>query len=958
MPTPRNALAGRGHELARVDEALDAGERALFLVGEAGIGKTTLVGEVVARARERGYRVLTGHCLPLDGIAFDGLSEAIEHLDDDDLAGLPDPVLAGLRPVLPTRELPDPPLGQATFEEGQARVLGSVRETLAHVSRKRPVLLVLEDLHWAHPSTSDVALALCRRLSRSGSVLVGTVRSPEDSWAARLAELHRLPDVDVLELQGLDDSDVSKQLSALMGHVPPRVFVERVQRRARGNPLFVAELAANGVEAPMPQHLRDLFRRTVADLPERTTGLLRVCAAAGRDVHHRLLAECAGVGPEEVAAALRPALEREVLRADGERYRFRHPLLAETTAETMLPGERQAVHGRLARALAKQPDLGSGSPASEVALHHAEADEPELFLATLDSALVEVERVLAMDVALTHLERALTVWDRVPSAEQITGRTRGDLLSRAAQAAWQSGRSRRATELVRLALAEDDGTDPIRTGLLLDALSRLVGSNFHPTAEARETALRAAALIPGHPASAARAQVLATVAALHWEHHPEIAITYGREALEVALAVGEVEQECRARIALGSALTARGDVEEGCEQVRAARSTALDHGLLWEVARSYGLHSAVLIKAGRAGQGAADALAGLAWIREHGLSSAYGAYLAGNASSGLFLTGRWEEALGLLSESEGDDGSRGWLHLLAARTLAFMGRGEQARASLATAEEYAAGLDPHFPNVSAWVALLGDDPDRALTLVRTALDSPEPAHAGTINERVLLGLLALDGIDGQGVPCAPAHGSGDVVEELLGHLVDGDSVGGIGHAVGWSLTVRAESARWRGGSALEVDAAWRAALAAWDALEGWVHVRSLVRCRLAMVCADLEEARRLLDTVVDVASPWLQVQADRAAQARGLAPDLAVVDDTGVGRAGQPEVVPLTAREEEVLGLLVEGRSNRQIGRRLGITEKTASVHVSNLLRKIGASSRTEAATWALREGRISLRSS
>ena len=379
-------FVGRAAESARLAAARDraaAGTPTVVVVGgEAGVGKSRLVGELVAGSRGAGATVLAGGCVELggEGLPFAPVVAALRMLarglGGAELAtAVPGPARSELARLLP--ELGPPagreeaggrtPLGPPTAGgpeppwpdpgAAQRRLFAVLLGLLERLAARRPTVLVVEDLHWADRSTRDLLAYLVRNLRHGRLLLLLTHRSDElhrrHPLRPLLAELERDRWVERLELGRFDLGEVAAQLTGILGVAPATRFVEGVHARSGGNAFFVEELAAAAGGAPASGGLRDTLLARVDPLPESTRMLLRVVAAAAGRVGRELLAEVTRLPAPELLAGLRAAVAARVLLVDVHdgTYGFRHALAKEAVYGALLPGERPRLHGRLAVAL-------------------------------------------------------------------------------------------------------------------------------------------------------------------------------------------------------------------------------------------------------------------------------------------------------------------------------------------------------------------------------------------------------------------------------------------------------------------------------------------------------------------------------------------------------------------------------------------------------------------------------
>ena len=480
-PPAGDGFVGRETELARLEQALDgatAGRGATALIaGPAGIGKTRLTDELAERARRRGATVLTGRCIDLVGasLPYFPLVEALRPLRGTR-------ILDGLQEL--SRVMPGSLLAPTAFRNGsesQLHMFEEVRTALERLSAPAPVVLVLEDLHWADGSTIDLLAYLAHAVREGRVLIVATWRRDamrNDAPVHRLASgLRRRRVAFTVELGPLSRDQLAT-LVARMSDEPLRPeLVESVCTRAEGNPFFAEELIAAALrDGPeLPELLQDALLADFERLHAPTRTVVRFAAAAGRAVSPAVLTAAVPLREAEIVDALREAVEQGLLVPDRatRRYRFRHALIAEAAYATLLPGEREDVHERLARALATD-----GARAGELAEHWIAARRPEEALTASLEAAREAEAVSGLSEALRHLERVLDLWDHVPGAEMVAGVAMPTLLSWAGELAGGSG-SRLAVS-GRLGVAEARELYPL--AVVLESIAIRWSPAFEPAA--------------------------------------------------------------------------------------------------------------------------------------------------------------------------------------------------------------------------------------------------------------------------------------------------------------------------------------------------------------------------------------------------------------------------------------------------------------------------------------------
>lgn len=578
---------GRREELTSLATKMaqaQAREPAFALIGgEAGVGKTRLVRELAGRAAGAGFLVLTGQCVELgaEGLPLAPLVDALRTLTrampPDELAGALGPAGAALARLLPElspggavpaagpAEGAAPGAGPAGADLHKGQLLEMVLGLLDRLSRQRPVLFGIEDLHWADQSTLDLIAFLVRSLRDTRVLLLATYRSDElhrrHPLRPLLTSWERMRSAGHLELRRFDRDEVTAQLAAILGRDPAPDAVDAIFDRSGGNAYLVEELAGaalgGGDPADLSPSLRDVLLSRVDALSPDTQRLLRTASVAGRTVPDRLLAEVAGIGETEFFAGLREAVENHLLEVDprGQGYAFRHALTRDAVYEDMLPGERVRLHAAYGAALARDPGLAGDEAALPAALAYhwyAALDLPRALSAAIDAASSAMASYAPAE-ALRHLERAQEIWPRVDDAPQRTGVDQVELSARAAEAAYRSGALDRSQSLLAGALAElPDGSDPVRRALLLERYAQTQRDAGQPTA-AITSLEQALQLLPEGQASRARAVVLASLAAaLMRGVDMQRAAEAAQRAVAAAHAAGARDAQAEAEITLGT----------------------------------------------------------------------------------------------------------------------------------------------------------------------------------------------------------------------------------------------------------------------------------------------------------------------------------------------------------------------------------------------------------------------
>jgi predicted ATPase len=472
-------FAGRETELTVLADcyaAVCGGAPATVLLGgEAGVGKTRLVTEFVARVHEAA-RVLVGGCLELSsaGLPYAPFAAVLRGLAEDPGTDAISALLPGGIGELAVL-LPELGASAAVPETGRSSLFGRVRALLERLAEREPLILVVEDAHWADRSTRDLLGYLVRELRHGPILLLITFRSDDlhrtHPLRPMLAELARLDGVVRLEPARLERGEVAAQLDGILGRPADPLLVEGVYGRSGGVPLFVEATAACPARhgRSEPGSAGDLLLAGVHRLPEDTQELLRTASAGGVRIGHELLAVVSGLDERALTAALRPAIDAGILVPDAGGHRFRHALIREAIHEDLLPGDRSRTHRRFAEVIEAAPEIGQGcDPAVTLARHWYAAHDHARALLAAWRAAAALATALAYAEQLEMLGRVLELWDRVPDAAELVGSDQVGVLLLAVEAAHSCGESGFGLAMIRAALAELDGRhDPERAALLL-----------------------------------------------------------------------------------------------------------------------------------------------------------------------------------------------------------------------------------------------------------------------------------------------------------------------------------------------------------------------------------------------------------------------------------------------------------------------------------------------------------
>ncbi|WGL51990.1 AAA family ATPase [Nocardioides sp. BP30] len=929
----------------------------VLLSGDAGVGKTRLLLELTDRVESAGWQVYVGHCLDLGESALPYLpfSELLDRLASDlpelvEQVGRAYPDLGRLQPV---RRV----LGATAPETGDAdriQLFEGVHALLEAVAAQTPLLLIVEDVHWADQSTRDLLTFLFTRPLSGPVAIVASYRTDDlhrrHPLRRQVAEWSRLQWVSRVGIGPLGDDDVRTLVAALDPAATEQETVDIVAR-AEGNAFFVEELvgAVSGPDRWVPDELADVLLVRLDRLDESVRDLVRTASAAGRKVTHPLLAAVTELSDDALDAALRQAVESHVLVAGDGDYWFRHALLGEAVYDDLLPGQRVRLHARYVAA------LGSGSApgtAAELARHARLAHDLDTALSASIRAGDEAAAIGGPEEAAMHLEYALQLLAD-PQRPLPDGESPVRVAEATVEALLAAGHTERAVRVAQEALERLPDGSASERARLLTAQAVSLGILDHTQYDAVSVSTEAVATSE-QAEPALRARVLANhTQILSWVDRQEEAEQFGLEALAMA------ERHNLPRIAsavvttLSSADRSRTSPERFRAMMPAAIKRAVASGNIgaelqarFILARSYQdeadwpaaerAFTEVVTRGAQLGRPWAP----YAFEARHQLAWVY------------YVAGRWSEALALLEIAVPGAPALPYAALDSIRLSIRQARGETVPLRIHRSQWEVDGIVAVF---AAATEIRGSSTPAA---VLQAYDDVMDALNRAWNPGFAAGLRIAATTLGRLAEVITGPVERDWLAAVIDRLV-ADAVHAVRHqpeqwgpeGQAWEARLRAEELRLRrlldpaAVADTELIEAWRAAERAFTTF-GHVHELALVRATYAdmlRATGDLDAARALAD------------QARSAARALGARPLLTTLGE--VSGAAAPSdaasVVALTTREREILALVADGRSNGEIGKQLFISTKTVSVHVSNILAKLGASSRTEAAAIARRQGLV-----
>jgi len=940
-------LVGRDSFLPLVERRLAdaaAGEGGLvFIAGEAGIGKTRLLSAVAQGADANGFAAVRAAAFPGDVQSLAGLLLDLA----SNLLPARDPVLNELGRSLTSRVRG---LADAAGDAHHRRrvLVQDLTDLLVSAEPGTPVLMILEDLHWADELSLDVLGRLAGRLAARPMLVAGAYRSDElyprlpmrelraRLLSQRLAEEIRLPRLDLAQTAAMS--------SALLGRPAPAQMVQAIHERSDGIPLHVEEfLAAIDGDAParrpgvaiqaaaVPDTLGDAVLGRTRHLAALTRDVASAAAVIGRSFDFDLLTVVTEAGPGEVARALRELQDTHLVLpgADEVTFDFRHALIRDTLyADTALPLRRH-VHERVARAA-----VDRGYRGAFISAHFEQAQCRGLAHEYAAAAAGEAASVSAHSEALELYRRAVrNLPDQLPALDQAgLFAALGDEAAAtddntAAAEAYQTaheltacaGDARAAAALVprMVAAAHLLGeTLPVRVGMLQAALDSLDGVAGADRERARLGSAMAAAYLV--------------------DDRLDEAISRGEASRAESQRIGDDEAALNTAATLGSVLVFAGRMEEGWRLLEDAIDRATGAEQEAEAARGYrmiGSSASTLVEYDIAERWLTEGI-GYAekvelWNHRH--------YMASHLAHVQWATGQWQAATQTAEQALADGRGGITTQITAQFVLGYlaMGRGDWARAHDLLGEAFGQGdrmaelqrLSPPLWGLAEAARCQGDYDTALRHCERGCQASADVADAASLFPYLLTGVrahLARGDVD------AAAAWSDRVAAVLTARAIPG-TLPAIGNARGLVLLARGEVPA----AYQELQAAsesWQARRRFWEG--------TLARLDLAAAAA---QARRPGEVAV------LADEVRTAAAAAGAAVLAAAADrltaSLGAVRPTAPWH-PLSEREFEVARLVAAGLTNRQIADQLVLSPKTISAHITHILTKLGAARRAEIGAW------------
>ncbi|HEU4657702.1 MAG TPA: AAA family ATPase [Capillimicrobium sp.] len=955
-------LVGRAAELAAVDELLTELERgtprALEILGPAGIGKSRLLAELGARADARGHVVLSGAGAELEQdlpfwVFVDALDPYVAAIEPRRLERLDPIVRAELGDVLPSLAQAGDAARGALHE--RHRVHRAMRELLEQLAATKPLVVVLDDFHWADPASTDLLVALLHRPPAAGVLLAVAARPRQlpARLASALDRAHRAGTLERFELAPL----TAEEARELVGAGADALYAE-----AGGNPFYLEQLArvggrgadrspANAVEVggvDVPPMVAAALAEDLRLLPAAARRVLDGASVAGDPFDVDLAAAAADLPEPDVLDAVDELGAADFVRPTDvpRRFRFRHPIVRRAVYEATPGGWRIAAHARLARALAER-----GATATARAHHVERSARPgDLDAVTILRQAGDESRARAPATAARWYEAAL----RLLPASAGSGE-RVALLLPAAQALTATGRFARAHELLLEAL-EIAPPDAIGTRTELAASCARVEHLLGRHEDAHDRLVAALEQLPDEVSvEGVSLMVELTIDGTHRMNYPAMH-AWGRRAAEAARRLDDDGVRAVALAAATRGAAVPGATAEA--EALHAEAAALVDGLSdAELARR--LDAAAYLS------GAELYLHRFAEARRHAervlrVSRATGQgqqlpHVFATFGTCWHLAGRFAEAVEPLDGAveaarlTGNAQALGWSLYARSRIALALGDLDVA---LSTAQEAFDVTDDGAPShhhshaafalAEAWLEL--GKPQRAAELLEACAGGPEMPMAAAAFRSLFLEPLVRARLE-----------LGDVAGAQRAARAAGESADAVGMplAGAWADRARAELALATGDAAEAATVGLRAgdvfagADAPVEAARAWT-----IAGRALAEAGERERARELLQRAADVFQERGAVRHRDRAERELRRLGHRVHRRSAPASAGTG-VAALTKRELEIARLIVDRRTNRQIAEALFLSPKTVETHIRNIFAKLGADSRVEVARLVERADRM-----
>ena len=951
-PTPRSPLCGRHEERARLAKAVSRQSghiRGAVVTGQSGLGKTRLLEAATHDASTHGAIVLRGSCLDLgDSWPLHPLREAAPQLRAK-FGSIP--AAARLIETLEGRVAAD----------AKADIVAAAHVELTKLSRAHRLVLAIDDLQWVDSSTIRLIRTLLSGLTPNSISLLGGLRTDANdpsSYSPLLVEFHSSPSVDVFELDPLDKKSTLDLARSISQQPLSAEKATKLWKRSGGVPLLTKALAVQderGLDSL--KSIRVVLASRIDRLPSATKNLVRVASLGIGAIDHEVARSVLGLDDNELVAAARQAVAEGILTSVGVRYSPVHDFFREIAQESLLEPEKKLWHKRIAKAI--ESDLRTGDPDPiELAHHWAGAGDPERALPSFIQAAREATGQGAFIEAWHHWQDVTDILATLSSFPDLPA-----LLAEAAEAAHRA--DVHDASLAIISRAEAIESDIHRTtALTLDRSRYLAASGHLEEAETlcaeifeaddtvTDVAIRAGAQSADLLTRLGRYEAAVDQATRILERSQDESVD------EAALLLATSALAC-SKAYLGFPDLARKQLSGALHQA----TLHGDHDLIEAASRHY--TDLLLGPLNELEAGVQLAQQQARYLIDHGAGGRHATFLLATATTGLFRLGRWPEARTAATEAlESDPTGAGVIDLLLGRVRTVMSLGDldASEHDLRTASNLL-GANPNprhelpYWTLEACQSIWRDDIEQARSHIGRAFARVD---INNVDDPWLWAPTIWHGLRAEALSKTPdidqsVHLFSAMTRIRDDTVVDNTQQGN--HLEGYFLLCAGELDVVLGISRPSV---WKKATEVWD---GCGHPYPAAYARMLQAKTMFGERTRNREAEVVLGEAY-RISRDLGAkllmeEITGLAQRARIqlehdIDltspDSAPNEKPKSRLADLTAREQEIIVEVAEGRSNREIGERLFISGRTVGVHVSNILTKLHVKTRVEAASVYIRE--------
>jgi DNA-binding CsgD family transcriptional regulator len=610
----RGNWVGREHEMNEASllwqRALSSQGQVILISGEPGVGKTRFVRELASMTASTRGGVITGECYSEGGAPYAPLSQMIgDALEIADRAGisLPDKALCDLLPILPSHlsHVTDPIPGLNLDPHAQQqRIFEGFVSLCSTISERAPLLLFIDDAHWADTGTLFLLRNLARRGRKLPLLIVMTYREAELETTPVLNEV--LVDLNHerlathFRLASLDRTETQELITSILAGEVTSDFLDLIFQQTEGNPFYVEEVCKALIEAgqlsfedgrwhypaiaeiQIPQTVRAAIQARLQKLPESSQDVLRMAAILGGEFDFVTLQRAAGLDEEDLITALESALHAQLItevqtgKLGLPRFGFVHVLIPTTLRESIIHVRRQRLHRRAAEAIeAIHPD-----DLELLAYHYAQAGEPERAQDYFVRAGKRAEQTAPGD-ATRFYRAALELW----AADEQAGRA--EILARLGNCLWVINEIQEALKCFEAAYSLFASLNNRR---MSGEMQRSIGRMHWEQAErdlAEQHYRQALAILEDGPETPELARAISSISQMYMLMPAnDLAISWGERALAMAERLGAEDIVVESLNNIASGYNQQGNFETGLPIARECLKRALAAGLPMSACRA------------------------------------------------------------------------------------------------------------------------------------------------------------------------------------------------------------------------------------------------------------------------------------------------------------------------------------------------------------------------------------